>query len=53
MENFLRIYSIVILTLQMIFSLFAMLKNDKKEARTASFITAVLFAPVFYYMIKF
>lgn len=53
MENFLKIWSIVILSLwSILLSAMLLFVNDKNTRKTA-FIIVLLFAPVFYYIIKF
>jgi preprotein translocase subunit SecG len=53
MEQFLRIFSIIITALWLIIMLLITLLENNKTTRVTAGVIALLFAPVFYYIIKF
>lgn len=53
MENFLRIYSIIIMCLSLISFIITAFFNKEQKLNKTAFFLILLYAPVFYYIIKF
>lgn len=48
-----RIYSLIIISLTLVINLLSILRDNKKSARIAAFISFGLYLPVWYYLLKF
>lgn len=48
-----RIYSLIVMSITLVLNLLMILRDNKRNARIAAFISLILYVPVWYYLLKF